>query len=235
MVSNHKESIVAKDDAKKGGAPKGGKAPAGKPGAPGKGKTAAPSVVAFSGEVEKGPAPRLRERYGEAVAPAMREQFTYGNVMQIPRVTKVIVNMGVGEALQDSKTLDNAVREMALISGQKPLVTKAKKSIAAFKLREGNPIGCKVTLRGVRMWEFLDRLFSVALPRIRDFQGLPAKSFDGRGNYTFGVKDQTIFPEISIDSIDRVRGMDITIVTTAQTDEEARALLTLLGLPLRKS
>ncbi|HOF87598.1 MAG TPA: 50S ribosomal protein L5, partial [Armatimonadota bacterium] len=164
-----------------------------------------------------------------------REQFAYGNVMQIPRVVKVIINMGVGEALQDSKTLDNAVREMALISGQKPLVTRAKKSIAAFKLREGNPIGCKVTLRGARMWEFMDRLFSIALPRIRDFQGLPAKSFDGRGNYTLGIKDQTIFPEISIDSIDRVRGMDITIVTTAETDEEARTLLTLLGLPLRKS
>ncbi|OPZ87448.1 MAG: 50S ribosomal protein L5 [bacterium ADurb.Bin429] len=226
---------MAKDDAKKGGAPKGGKAPAGKPGAPGKGKAAAGGSVAFTGEVEKGPEPRLRVRYRDEVAAAMREQFGYANVMQIPRVVKVIINMGVGEALQDSKTLDNAVREMALVSGQKPLVTRAKKSIAAFKLREGNPIGCKVTLRGVRMWEFMDRLFSVALPRIRDFQGLPAKSFDGRGNYTLGIKDQTIFPEISIDSIDRVRGMDITIVTTAETDEEARTLLTLLGLPLRKS
>jgi len=226
---------VAKDDAKKGGAPKGGKAPAGKPGAPGKGKAAAGGAVAFTGDVEKGPEPRLRVRYRDEVAAAMREQFAYGNVMQIPRVVKVIINMGVGEALQDSKTLDNAVREMALISGQKPLVTRAKKSIAAFKLREGNPIGCKVTLRGARMWEFMDRLFSIALPRIRDFQGLPAKSFDGRGNYTLGIKDQTIFPEISIDSIDRVRGMDITIVTTAETDEEARTLLTLLGLPLRKS
>lgn len=227
---------MAKDDAKKGSAPaKGGKGPVGKPGAPGKPKAAAPGAVAFTGEEEKGPEPRLRARYRADVATALNEQFTYANVMQIPRVVKVIVNMGVGEALQDSKTLDNAVREMALISGQKPLVTKAKKSIAAFKLREGNPIGCKVTLRGVRMWEFLDRLFTVALPRIRDFQGLPAKSFDGRGNYTFGVKDQTIFPEISIDSIDRVRGMDITIVTTAKSDEEARALLSQLGLPLRKS
>ncbi|HEY3379228.1 MAG TPA: 50S ribosomal protein L5, partial [Armatimonadota bacterium] len=167
--------------------------------------------------------------------PALQEQFAYSNAMQVPRMTKVVVNMGVGEALQDSKTLDHAVREMALITGQKPLVTKAKKSIAAFKLRAGNPIGCKVTLRGVRMWEFLDRLFSVALPRIRDFQGLPAKSLDGRGNYTVGLRDQTIFPEIDIESIDRVRGMDITLVTTAQTDEEARALLTKLGLPLRKS
>jgi large subunit ribosomal protein L5 len=166
---------------------------------------------------------------------ALREQFSYANVMQIPRVTKVVINMGVGEALQDSKTLDHAVHEMALISGQKPLVTKAKTSIAAFKLRVDNPIGCKVTLRGVRMWEFLDRLFTVALPRIRDFQGVPAKSFDGRGNYTMGLRDQTIFPEIDIESIDRVRGMDITIVTTARTDEEARALLSKLGLPLRKS
>ena len=155
--------------------------------------------------------------------------------MEVPRLVKVVVNMGVGEALQDIKTLDHAVRELAQISGQKPQVTKAKKSIAAFKLREGNPIGCKVTLRRKRMWEFVDRLFSAVLPRIRDFQGLPAKSFDGRGNYTFGLRDQTIFPEINIDTIDRVRGMDITIVTTARTDEEARALLLRLGLPLRKS
>jgi large subunit ribosomal protein L5 len=182
-----------------------------------------------------GPPPRLRDQYRTEIATALREQFGYPNVMMVPRVAKVVVNMGVGAALQDSKTLDNAVRDMALISGQKPLVTKARKSIAAFKLRQGNPIGCKVTLRGPRMWEFLDRLFSVVLPRIRDFQGLPAKSFDGRGNYTFGLRDQTIFPEISIDNIDRVRGMDITIVTTAGTDEEARTLLTRLGLPLRKS
>ncbi|MHB0936681.1 MAG: 50S ribosomal protein L5 [Armatimonadota bacterium] len=177
----------------------------------------------------------MLERYRTEIAGALQEEFKYANVMQVPRVVKVIVNMGVGEALQDIKTLDNAVREMAMISGQKPLVTRAKKSIAAFKLRAGNPIGAKVTLRGARMWEFLDRLFSVALPRIRDFQGLPSKSFDGRGNYTLGLRDQTIFPEINIDNIDRVRGMDITIVTTARTDEEARAMLTRLGLPLRKS
>ena len=207
----------------------------GKP-AQGKGKTKeAPGAVAFGGVEEKGIPPRLRERYGAEVVKALQEQFAYANVMQIPRVTKVVVNMGVGEALQDIKILDNAVREMAAITGQKPLVTKAKKSIAAFKLREGNPIGCKVTLRGARMWEFLDRLFSISLPRIRDFQGLPGKSFDGRGNYTFGLKDQTIFPEINIDNIDRVRGMDITIVTTARNDEEARMLLTKLGLPLRSS
>jgi len=225
---------VAKQDTKKSGAParaKGGV----KPGPPGKGKEAAPGAVQFGGVEEKGVLPRLREHYRAEVANALREQFKYDNVMQIPRVAKVIVNMGVGEALQDIKTLDNAVRELAMITGQKPLVTRAKKSIAAFKLRAGNPIGAKVTLRGARMWEFLDRLFSAALPRIRDFQGLPAKSFDGRGNFTLGLRDQTIFSEINIDTIDRVRGMDITIVTTARTDEEAREMLLRLGLPLRKS
>ncbi|MHB9023698.1 MAG: 50S ribosomal protein L5 [Armatimonadota bacterium] len=189
----------------------------------------------FGGVEEKGAAPRLRERYQQDVVQALKEQFTYANVMEIPRVMKVIVNMGVGEAIQDPKTLDHAVQEMALISGQKPLVTKAKRSIAAFKQREGYSVGCKVTLRGIRMWEFLDRLFSIALPRIRDFRGLPPKSFDGRGNYSLGVREQTIFPEINIDSVDHVRGMDITIVTSAKSDEEARALLTHLGLPLRKS
>lgn len=225
---------MAKQDTKKTGTPAKGKG-GGKPGATGRAKEAAPGGLTFGGVEEKGPEPRLRERFSTEIAPAMQEEFAYHNVMEIPRVVKVIINMGVGEALQDIKTLDHAVREMAQISGQKPVVTKAKKSIAAFKLREGNPIGCKVTLRSTRMWEFLDRLFSVVLPRIRDFQGLPAKSFDGRGNYTFGLKDQTIFPEINIDNIDRVRGMDITIVTTARTDEESRALLTRMGLPLRKS
>ena len=224
---------MAKQDSKKSGTPtKGGKG--GKPTPSGRTKEAVPGAVQFGGVEEEGLAPRLRERYKSEIIDALREQFSYENVMQVPRVMKVIVNMGVGEALQDIKTLDNAVREMAQITGQKPLVTKAKKSIAAFKLRAGNPIGAKVTLRGPRMWEFLDRLFSVALPRIRDFQGMPAKSFDGRGNYTLGLRDQTIFPEINIDTIDRVRGMDITIVTTARTDEEARALLERLGLPLRK-
>ena len=224
---------MAKQDPKKAAAPAKGGKPGGKPAASGKGKEA-PGAVQFGGQEEKGAPPRLRERYKSDIAPAMQEEFHYRNVMQVPRVVKVVVNMGVGEALQDIKTLDNAVREMAQITGQKPLVTRAKKSIAAFKLREGNPIGCKVTLRGSRMWEFLDRLFSVSLPRIRDFQGLPNKSFDGRGNYTLGLRDQTIFPEINIDTIDRVRGMDITIVTTAETDEEARALLMRLGLPMRK-
>lgn len=222
---------MAKQDPKKGAPPKGG----GKPGQAGKGEKAAPGTVAFGGVEEKGPEPRLKVRYEKEIAPAMREEFAYDNVMQTPRVLKVVVNMGVGTALQDAKTLDNAVRELAIITGQKPLVTRAKKSIAAFKLREGNPIGAKVTLRGARMWEFIDRLFTVALPRIRDFQGVPSKSFDGRGNYTLGLRDQTIFPEIVIDQIDRVRGMDITIVTTARTDEEARALLSKMGLPLRKS
>lgn len=222
---------MAKQDTKKSGTPAKGKG-GGKP-VPGKVKEAA--SIAFGGVEEKGVPPRMKERYETDVVPSLQEQFNYDNTMQVPRFVKVVVNMGVGEALQDIKTLDNAVREMAMITGQKPLVTKAKKSIAAFKLRVGNPIGCKVTLRGIRMWEFIDRLFSIALPRIRDFQGLPTKSFDGRGNYTFGLRDQTIFPEINIDNIDRVRGMDITIVTTARNDEEARALLTRMGLPLRKS
>lgn len=227
---------MAKQDPKKSAIPSKGKGGSKPPVIPAKGKDKKKTGdAAFGGAEEKGPAPRLREQYKTEFMPALQEQFGYANVMQIPRVTKVVVNMGVGEALQDAKTLDHAVREMALISGQKPLVTKAKTSIAAFKLRVDNPIGCKVTLRGIRMWEFLDRLFTVALPRIRDFQGLPSKSFDGRGNYTLGLRDQTIFPEIDIESIDRVRGMDITIVTTARTDEEARALLTRLGLPLRKS
>lgn len=229
---------MAKQVTKKSGAPVKGPAKGGKPGAPvakGKTKEAAPGAQQFGGVEEKGVAPRLKAQYETDVVPALQEAFSYKNKMQVPRVLKVVVNMGVGEALQDSKTLDHAVRELAIITGQKPLVTKATKSIAAFKLREGNPIGAKVTLRGARMWEFLDRLFSIALPRIRDFQGLPTKSLDGRGNYSFGLREQTIFPEINIDNIDRVRGMDITIVTTARTDEEARALLTRLGLPIRKS
>ena len=225
---------MAKQDSKKSSASAKGKG-GGKPVQQAKKKEAVPGAQAYGGVEEKGPEPRLHVRYNEEIVPALREEFSYSNVMEVPRLVKVVVNMGVGEALQDIKTLDHAVRELAQISGQKPQVTKAKKSIAAFKLREGNPIGCKVTLRKKRMWEFVDRLFSAVLPRIRDFQGVPAKSFDGRGNYTFGLRDQTIFPEINIDTIDRVRGMDITIVTTARNDEEARALLMRLGLPLRKS
>jgi len=163
----------------------------------------------------------------------MMERFGYVNVMQVPRLEKVVVNMGVGEAIQNSKIIDNAVNDMTIITGQRPVVTKAKKSIAAFKLRQGMTIGCKVTLRGDRMYEFVDRLFSIALPRVRDFRGISPKSFDGRGNYSMGVKEQLIFPEIDYDKIDKVRGMDIIIVTTAKTDEEARELLRLMGMPFK--
>jgi large subunit ribosomal protein L5 len=181
------------------------------------------------------PAPRLKLRYREEIAPALREEFAFGNVMQIPTVTKVIVNMGVGEAARDSKLIDGALRDLAAITGQKPQVTKARKSIAQFKLREGMPIGAHTTIRGDRMWEFLDRLLSVALPRIRDFRGLSPRQFDGRGNYTFGLNEQAMFYEIDQDKTDRVRGMDITIVTTAKTDAEGRALLRRLGFPFKEN
>jgi large subunit ribosomal protein L5 len=177
--------------------------------------------------------PRLRARYRDEIMPALREEFSYGNVMQIPGVVKVVVNMGVGEAARDAKLMDGAVRDLATITGQKPLVQRARKSIAQFKLREGMPIGAKVTLRGDRMWEFLDRLLTVALPRIRDFRGLSPSQFDGAGNYTFGLTEQSMFREIDMDRIDRQRGMDITVVTTAGTDDEGRALLRLLGFPFR--
>ena len=176
-------------------------------------------------------APRLKARYKEQVSPKLKSEFGYSNLMQIPTVTKIVINMGVGEAAKDSKLIEGAVRDLALITGQKPVVTKAKKSIANFKLREGMPIGAHVTLRGDRMWEFLDRLLSVSLPRIRDFRGLSPKQFDGKGNYTFGVTEQVVFAEIPQDKIDRVRGMDITIVTTAKNDDEGRALLRALGFP----
>ena len=179
--------------------------------------------------------PRLHERYLAEVAPALNERFGYRSVMQVPRIQKITLNMGVGEAKQNSKSLDEAVEQLAIIAGQRPLITKAKKSIAGFKLREGMPIGCKVTLRGARMWEFLDRLVSVALPRIRDFRGLDPASFDGRGNYSLGVREQIIFPEIDYDRIDTVRGLDVTITTTANTDEEARELLRALGMPFREA
>ncbi|MCK9895918.1 50S ribosomal protein L5 [Frankia sp. AgB32] len=181
------------------------------------------------------PLPRLKQRYREEIAPALKEEFSFANVMQIPGVVKVVVNMGVGDAARDAKLIDGAVRDLALITGQKPAVRRAKKSIAQFKLREGMPIGAKVTLRGDRMWEFLDRLVSIALPRIRDFRGLSPKQFDGAGNYTFGVVEQSIFHEIDIDRIDRIRGMDITVVTTATTDDEGRALLRALGFPFREN
>ena len=177
--------------------------------------------------------PRLKARYDGEIRAQLQEQLGLSNVMQVPRFEKIVLNMGVGRATQQASLLDGAVADLAVITGQKPLVTKAKRSIAAFKLREGNPIGAKVTLRGARMWEFLDRLISLAIPRIRDFRGLPPDAFDGRGNYTFGVDEQLIFPEIDYDKVDNVRGMNITIVTTAKTDEEARALLRHLGMPFR--
>jgi large subunit ribosomal protein L5 len=177
--------------------------------------------------------PRLRQRYLDEIAPGLREQFGYDNVMQIPGVVKVVVNMGVGEAARDAKLMDGAVRDLTAITGQKPLVQKARVSIAQFKLREGMPIGAKVTLRGDRMWEFLDRLLSIALPRIRDFRGLSPTQFDGNGNYTFGLNEQSMFHEIDMDRVDRQRGMDITVVTTARTDEEGRELLRRLGFPFR--
>ena len=179
--------------------------------------------------------PRLKQRYQDEIAPGLREQFAYDNVMQIPGVVKVVVNMGVGEAARDAKLMDGAVRDLTAITGQKPLVQKARKSIAQFKLREGMPIGAKVTLRGDRMWEFLDRLLSIALPRIRDFRGLSPEQFDGHGNYTFGLTEQSVFHEIDQDRIDRTRGMDITVVTTATTDEEGRQLLKLLGFPFKEN
>jgi large subunit ribosomal protein L5 len=177
--------------------------------------------------------PRLKQRYQDEIAPGLREQFGYDNVMQIPGVVKVVVNMGVGEAARDAKLMDGAVRDLTAITGQKPLVQRARKSIAQFKLREGMPIGAKVTLRGDRMWEFLDRLLSIALPRIRDFRGLSPDQFDGNGNYTFGLTEQSMFHEIDMDRVDRQRGMDITVVTTARNDEEGRELLRRLGFPFR--
>jgi large subunit ribosomal protein L5 len=179
--------------------------------------------------------PRLKQRYRDEVVGQLREQFTYGNPMQTPGLVKIVVNMGVGEAARDAKLIDGAVRDLATITGQKPLVRRATKSIAQFKLREGMPIGAKVTLRGDRMWEFLDRLLSIALPRIRDFRGLDARKLDGNGNYTFGLTEQSVFHEIDQDRIDRVRGMDITVVTTATTDAEGRALLKLLGFPFKEN
>ena len=177
--------------------------------------------------------PRLKVRYREEIAPALREQFSYGNPMQVPRLVKIVVNMGVGEAARDAKLMDGAVRDLTAITGQKPAVVRARKSIAQFKLREGMPIGAHATLRGDRMWEFIDRLVTLALPRIRDFRGLNGKQFDGNGNYTFGLTEQSMFHEINQDKIDRVRGMDITVVTTAKTDAEGRALLKALGFPFQ--
>ena len=177
---------------------------------------------------------RLREDYENEIKNALVEKFGYKNVMQIPRLEKIVINMGVGEAKENAKIMESAVKDLTTISGQKPVVTKAKKSVANFKLREGMPIGCKVTLRGERMYEFADRLINLALPRVRDFRGVSAESFDGRGNYALGIKEQIIFPEIEYDKVDKVRGMDVIFVTTAQTDEEARELLRLFGMPFKR-
>jgi len=184
---------------------------------------------------EAPPVPRLKERYRTEIAPALREEFGYANVMQVPGLTKIVVNMGVGEAARDAKLIEGAVRDLSTITGQRPAVARAKKSVAQFKLREGMPIGAHSTLRGDRMWEFLDRLLSLALPRIRDFRGLNPGQFDGRGNYTFGLTEQVMFHEIDQDRVDRPRGMDITIVTTATNDEQGRALLKQLGFPFKEN
>jgi large subunit ribosomal protein L5 len=177
---------------------------------------------------------RLREKYNSEVAPSLMKKFAYKSVMQIPKLDKIVINMGLGEAKENSKVIDSAMKDLGIITGQKPIVTKARKSVANFKLREGMPIGCKVTLRGEKMYEFLDRLFSVALPRVRDFRGINPNAFDGRGNYALGIKEQLIFPEIEYDKVDAIRGMDIIMVTTANTDEEARELLSLMGAPFSK-
>ena len=189
--------------------------------------------AAKSKAVQNGPPPRLRDLYRNEVVPRMMKEFSYANPMQVPRVERVVLNVGMGEAIQDVKLLDSAVAELALITGQKPVVTRAKKAIAGFKVRQGMPIGAKVTLRGSRMYEFLDRLLNVGLPRIRDFRGVSPKAFDGRGNYTFGLKEQLTFPEIKYDDVAAIHGMDITIVTSAQRNDEAKSLLTHLGMPFR--
>jgi large subunit ribosomal protein L5 len=216
-----------------GAAGRGGQAPARPKGGKGAPATDAPGQPAKRASVSGTVPPRMRERFRTAVVPAMMKERGYGNPFQVPRLAKVVINMGVGEGKENPKVLDFATADLQAISGQKPVITRAKKSIANFKLRENVPIGCKVTLRGPRMYEFLDRLVNVALPRVRDFKGVPPKGFDGRGNYNMGLKEQIIFPEIVYDKVDKVRGMDITMVTTAETDEEAKALLTHLGVPFR--
>jgi large subunit ribosomal protein L5 len=228
--------------ADKGGARPGG-AQAGKGGAPARPKggggkpapAAEPAGPAKRASVSGTTAPRMRDRFRTAVVPALMKERGYDNPFQVPRLEKVVINMGVGEGKENPKVLDFATADLQAIAGQRPVITRAKKSIANFKLRENVPIGCKVTLRGPRMYEFLDRLVNVALPRVRDFKGVPPKGFDGRGNYNMGLREQVIFPEIVYDKVDKVRGMDITVVTTAQTDEEAKALLTHLGVPFRES
>jgi large subunit ribosomal protein L5 len=179
-------------------------------------------------------ASRLKERYRQEVAPALQKEFNYKNPMQVPTLNKVVINIGMGEVIQNAKAMDAAVSDLATITGQRPVITRAKRSVAAFKLREGMQIGCMVTLRGERMYQFLDKLMNVALPRLRDFQGVSAEAFDGRGNYTLGLREQLVFPEIDYDKVDKVRGMEVSVVTTARTDEEGRRLLSLLGMPFKK-
>jgi large subunit ribosomal protein L5 len=198
------------------------------------GAKSAPASSAPSRPTPEGYVPRLRQRYHDEVVPRLRKEFGIDNIMAVPRIEKVSLNMGVGDAIQNIKVLDDAVEEMGSLAGQKPVITRAQKSIAAFKLRQGMPIGCRVTLRGVRMWEFLDRLLTVALPRVRDFRGVSTKSFDGRGNYTLGIRDHLIFPEIDYNKIERPKGMNITIVTTAGNDERAQFLLRELGMPFAR-
>lgn len=195
---------------------------------------AAPASSEPTRPTPEGYAPRLRERYKEEVVPRLLKEFGIDNIMAVPRIEKISLNMGIGDAIQNIKVLEDAVEELTALAGQRPVITKAQKSIAAFKLRQGMPIGCRVTLRGVRMWEFLDRLISVALPRVRDFRGVPSKSFDGRGNYTLGIRDHLIFPEIDYNKIERPKGMNITIVTTAGNDERAQFLLRELGMPFQR-
>jgi large subunit ribosomal protein L5 len=219
--------------AKPGGPPKGGAPGKGKPGAPAKGapaEKAAPVRAKTTGTVP----PRLRERFRTAIVPALMKERGYANAHQVPRLDKIVLNTGVGEAKDNAKALDFAVADLQTITGQRPVVTKAKKSIAAFKVRTGMPIGVRVTLRGARMYEFLDRLVNVALPRVRDFKGVSPKSFDGRGNYALGLKEQVIFPEVVYDKIDKIRGMDVVVCTTARSDDEAKALLAHLGVPFRE-
>ena len=225
------------DKKEKPKAPQGGKPPqGGKQARPAKGPApAAPATPAARARVTGDVPPRLRDRFRTAVIPALMKERGYTNPFQVPRLEKIVINMGVGEGKENPKVMDFAVADLQMITGQKPVVTRAKKSIANFKLRENSPIGCKVTLRGARMYEFLDRLVNVALPRVRDFRGVPPKAFDGRGNYALGLKEQVIFPEIVYDKVDKVRGMDVIMVTSARTDEEAKALLAHLGVPFRES
>jgi large subunit ribosomal protein L5 len=225
------------DKKEKPKAPQGAKPPqGGKQARPAKGPApAAPAAPAARARVTGDVPARLRDRFRTAVIPALMKERGYTNPFQVPRLEKIVINMGVGEGKENPKVMDFAVADLQMITGQKPVVTRAKKSIANFKLRENSPIGCKVTLRGARMYEFLDRLVNVALPRVRDFKGVPPKAFDGRGNYALGLKEQVIFPEIVYDKVDKVRGMDVIMVTSARTDEEAKALLAHLGVPFRES